>query len=153
MNRGRGAGWVVGQFVVMAVVLGLRFVPPDWPGGAHVALRVLGIAFALGGAGVGVWASVLLGPGFTPFPRPATGSRLVVTGPYRIVRHPVYSGGLMFFVGYALWTGPLVLAGTVGLAVVWALKSRVEEGYLRQRYPGYDAYAERVRFRLVPLIL
>ncbi len=150
MDRGRGMGWVVGQFAVMAVVLGLGVAPPDWPRGAHLPLLVIGTALAAAGAGVAVWASVLLGRGFTPYPRPAPVSQLVVTGPYRVVRHPVYAGGLLFFAGYSASTGPLALAGTVALGVVWALKSRVEERYLRERYPEYDAYTDRVPFRLVP---
>ena len=99
-----------------------------------------------------MWASRLLGRGFTPYPRPLTTGELVERGPYRVVRHPVYSAGLLLFTGYSLHAGVLSLAATVVLGVVWALKTRVEEGFLRERYTGYAAYASRVRFRLVPFV-
>ena len=151
-TKGRGAGWVWGQFAVMGVVIALGFVPPHWPDGAHAALSAAGAVLAVGGAGTAVWASRLLGRGFTPFPQPLAAGELVEAGPYRIVRHPVYSGGLLFFVGYSLYASVPALVATAALGVVWALKARVEERYLRDRYPAYDAYARRVRSRIVPLV-
>ena len=50
-----------------------------------------------------------------------------------------------FLIDHAVISGLLY-----GLGVLWAFKARVEERYLRDRYPEYDAYARRVRFRLVP---
>ncbi len=149
-NTGRGAGWVWGQFAVMGAVVGLGFAPPHWPHGQHAVFFPLATALAVAGAGVAVWASRLLGRGFTPFPRPLPTGELVESGPYRVVRHPVYTGGLLFFLGYSLYASVPALAATAALGVVWALKARVEERYLRERYPAYEGYAERVRFRLVP---
>jgi protein-S-isoprenylcysteine O-methyltransferase Ste14 len=151
-GAGRGAGWVWAQFAVMAVVVALGFVPPHWPDGAHRALSAVGAVLALFGALVGVWASRSLGRGFTAYPRPPEAGRLVERGPYRAVRHPVYAGGLLFFLGYSLYSSVPALAATAGLGVLWAFKARVEERHLRARYPEYEAYARRVRFRLVPLV-
>ena len=147
---GRGAGWVWLQFAVMAALLGAGFVPPEWPHGAQRILSAVGLVLAVLGAGIAVWASRLLGRGFTPYPRPLASAELIDRGPYRVVRHPVYSAGLVFFTGYSLYTGVLALIVTVALGFVWALKARVEEGFLRERYEGYDDYASRVRFRLIP---
>lgn len=79
---------------------------------------------------------------------------LVTTGPYRIVRHPIYTGllGLVMATGVALarWTGlavalPLYLAGT-------AIRTRAEERLLREAFgTAYGAYARRVR-ALVPFV-
>jgi protein-S-isoprenylcysteine O-methyltransferase Ste14 len=148
----RGAGWVWLQFVVMAAALGAGFAPPRWPEGAHLALSLTGGALAAGGALVAVWSSVLLGRGFTPFPHPAAGGQLVESGPYRVVRHPIYAGGLAFFTGYALYASVPALVLAAGLGVVWALKAQVEESYLRHHYHAYPAYADRVRFRLLPYL-
>ena len=134
----------------MAVLVGAGFVPPEWPSGAQRILSTVGIVLAVVGGAIAVWSSRLLGRGFTPYPRPLASGELVDRGPYRIVRHPIYSAGLLFFAGYALYAGLLALIVTVALGVVWALKARVEEGFLRERYPGYVAYTSRVRFRLVP---
>ena len=150
--KGRGAGWVWGQFAVMAAVVGLGFVPPHWPADAHGVLSALGAILAVAGGGIAVWASRLLGQGFTPYPKPLVAGELLTAGPYRVVRHPVYAGGLLFFTGYSLYAGVLALAATVVLAIWWALKAAVEEQYLVERYPAYRAYADRVRFRLVPLV-
>ena len=149
---GRGAGWVWGQFAVMGAVIALGFVPPRWPDGAHVALTVIGVALAGAGGGIAVWSSRLLGRGFTPYPKPLPVGELVEAGPYRIVRHPVYAGGLLFFVGYSLYASAPALAATCGLGVIWALKARVEERFLRERYPEYRGYAAQVKSRLVPFI-
>lgn len=153
MDSGRrGAGWVWAQFAVMAVVVGLGFVPPRWPDGVHGALSAVGAALAVTGAGIAVWASRLLGRGFTAFPKPLEAGELVRSGPYRVVRHPVYSGGLLFFVGYSLYASVPALAATAVLGVVWALKARVEERFLRERYSGYADYAAGVAARLVPFV-
>jgi protein-S-isoprenylcysteine O-methyltransferase Ste14 len=148
----RGGGWVVLQFAVMGLVLAAGFVPPHWPGGAHRALSIVGTLLACAGGAIGVWASRQLGKGFTPFPKPLEAGALVDRGPYRLVRHPVYFGGLVFFVGYSLFASVLSLALTAVLAVVWALKAQVEERLLRERYAGYETYAQRVRSRLVPFL-
>lgn len=149
---GRGGGWVWLQFTVLAALLGAGFLPPDWPHGAQRILSVVGLVLVVLGGGIGVWASRLLGRGFTPYPRPLARGELIERGPYGIVRHPVYAAGLVFSTGYSLYAGVLALVVTVVLGVVWALKVRVEEGFLRERYAGYAAYAGRVRFRLIPFI-
>lgn len=151
-RAGRGAGWVWGQFAVMGVVAGLGFVPPHWPHGAHGVLSAAGAVLAVAGGGIAVWSSRLLGRGFTPYPKPLPAGELVDAGPYRVVRHPIYAGGLLFFLGYSLYASVPALAATGALGVVWALKARVEERYLRERFREYEEYAGRVRFRLAPFV-
>lgn len=146
----RGQGWVWLQFPLMAAVLAAGFLLPGWPDGADRALGVAGTALALAGAAAGLWAARALGRSLTPYPRPGERAELVERGPYRLVRHPIYAAGLFFFAGYSLWAGPAALGLTAVLALVWALKAAVEERFLRERYEGYAAYAERVPHRLVP---
>jgi protein-S-isoprenylcysteine O-methyltransferase Ste14 len=147
---GRGTGWVAAQFVLMGVCVLAVVVPPDWPARIRGVLTALGAALAVCGLLVAVAAARALGRGFTPFPRPVAGAPLAATGPYGVVRHPIYSGGLLFFAGWSLFAGPAALVVTAALALLWAGKVAVEERYLRASHPGYGAYAERVRFRLVP---
>jgi protein-S-isoprenylcysteine O-methyltransferase Ste14 len=77
--------------------------------------------------------------------------RVVDTGPYARVRHPMYSGALLIFLGSPLalgsWWG-LIPATVVCGALVWRLID--EESVLRAELPGYDAYTKSVRTRLVP---
>jgi protein-S-isoprenylcysteine O-methyltransferase Ste14 len=146
----RGQGWVALQFVLMAVIVVAGFLGPAWPEGVDVALDVVGTALALAGGALGIWAGSTLGSALTPYPEPTGRGQLVAAGPYRIVRHPIYAAGIAFFVGYGLFSRPLALVLTLVLAVLWALKSSVEEQYLGAHYEGYAAYADEVRWRLVP---
>jgi protein-S-isoprenylcysteine O-methyltransferase Ste14 len=78
---------------------------------------------------------------------------VISTGPYALVRHPMYAGALVVAVGmpFALgsWWG---LLGIVRFfpALVWRLLD--EERFLQEHLPGYEQYAQRVRYRLVPLV-
>ena len=146
----RGGIWVVAQFVLMAGILLAVIVPPEWPSSARPWLTVLGAVLALKGAALAVWAGRTMGRALTPFPEPARGATLVETGPFAHVRHPVYVGALLLFVGWSLFAGPVALALTGLLALLWAGKAIAEERRLRARFPEYDGYARRVRWRLVP---
>lgn len=79
--------------------------------------------------------------------------QVVSTGPYRFVRHPMYAGTLLFFVGT-----PLLLGSWIGLcfvpvfAAVLAARAVLEERTLAKGLPGYTEYAARVRFRLIPYV-
>ena len=87
-------------------------------------LAVAGIAFA-------VWAARSLGSSLTPFPKPL-GTGLVTSGPFAIVRHPIYTGGLAFFAGYALFASVPALVLTALLGLLWVGKMRVEERLLAE---------------------
>jgi protein-S-isoprenylcysteine O-methyltransferase Ste14 len=79
------------------------------------------------------------------------GHRVVTTGPYALVRHPMYAGALLLFIGI-----PLLLGSWYGLAavlvIVALLIARIvmEERTLTDELPGYPEYAARVRWRLAP---
>lgn len=148
---GRGSSWVVAQFVLMAAVLAAGFAPPDWPAAAHRALSVAGAALAVAGCVFAVWAGRAMGGSLTPFPKPVEAG-LVTHGPFTIVRHPIYTGGLALFVGYSLFASIPALVLTVALGFLWAGKVRVEERLLAAVYEGYPAYQARVRRRLIPLV-
>ena len=76
---------------------------------------------------------------------------VISTGPYAIVRHPMYACVLPFAVGTSLLLGSLWgLFGILPLSVILAARSVSEEAVLREGLPGYSAYAAKVRFRLVP---
>jgi protein-S-isoprenylcysteine O-methyltransferase Ste14 len=147
---GRGGGWVVAQFALMALCFLAVVVPPDWPARIRTVLSAAGAVVALCGVAFAVWASRALGRALTPFPRPVEGAPLVASGPYGIVRHPFYAGGLLFFTGWSLFAGPVALALTCALGVLWACKAAVEKRYLAAVHPGFAAYAARVSRRLVP---
>jgi protein-S-isoprenylcysteine O-methyltransferase Ste14 len=76
---------------------------------------------------------------------------LVATGPYAVVRHPMYSGALLLLCGVSLALGALWAFVPVGLLVcVIAARSIDEEKLLSAELAGYPAYLKRVRWRLLP---
>ena len=81
------------------------------------------------------------------------GQTVITTGPYAIVRHPMYFGALFYFAGTSLVLGSWWGLATVPiLAVLFGIRIGIEEKTLRMGLDGYDDYARRVRWRLVPLI-
>lgn len=79
------------------------------------------------------------------------GHRVVTTGPYAYVRHPMYAGALPILVGAPLllgsWWG---LAASFGLVLLIAMRAVLEERMLKTELDGYADYAASVRYRLVP---
>jgi protein-S-isoprenylcysteine O-methyltransferase Ste14 len=95
---------------------------------------------------------VRLGRGLTPLPYPKDGAELIQTGPFALVRHPIYSGALVLALGWALYVqGWLTLGYVVVLFVFLDVKSRREERWLAEKFPAYAAYQRRVR-KLVPFV-
>lgn len=79
------------------------------------------------------------------------GQRVIDTGPYAVVRHPMYAGALLYLLGTPLALGSYVgLLGVVLMAfvIVWRLSD--EERMLGRELPGYAEYKTRVRYRLIP---
>ena len=79
--------------------------------------------------------------------------RVISIGPYAHVRHPMYSGMILFFAGVSLilgsWWG---LAMAPVFLVLFAVRIGIEERTLREGLPGYADYATRVRYRLLPRV-
>jgi protein-S-isoprenylcysteine O-methyltransferase Ste14 len=88
----------------------------------------------------------------SPFPKPPAVSELKESGPYALVRHPIYGGILLMSVAWSLPLSPWVLIPTGALATALVLKSRLEERWLIDRHPAYAGYRARVRRRFVPYL-
>ena len=79
------------------------------------------------------------------------GHKVIDTGPYAVVRHPGYVGGILFFVGTALCLGSLWALLPAGLAsALLMLRTRWEDQTLQAELPGYKEYTQRVRYKLIP---
>jgi protein-S-isoprenylcysteine O-methyltransferase Ste14 len=83
----------------------------------------------------------------------AAGQKVISSGPYAVVRHPMYAVGLVTMTGVPLalgsWWG-LAILGLMMPVLVWRLVD--EERFLTQNLPGYADYMQRVRYRLVPYV-
>ena len=136
-------GWVTTQLMLMAALL---FAPGWLPIAALMPFRVTGLALAWLGMILAGWASLYLraGRSFTPMPSPRDNAILQTTGPYRWVRHPVYSSLLLWAFGVALvggTTSHLLLAAAH--LVFFNAKAAFEERALTRMFSGYAEYAAR----------
>ena len=137
---GRGGGWVLAQAVLTVLVVVLVFLPPYWPR----QLAFVGIPLAVVG-GIGfIWAARTLGKSLTPYPRPRESGELVLRGPYRFVRHPIYVSGFLFFLGVGFSSSLPATIGALALGALWWRKAAVEEAHLLARFPEYEEYRGRV---------
>ena len=121
-----------------------RFVPDaTWVGAVGLALTVAGIAFA-------IWARFHIGKQWSPVVEIREDHKLIDTGPYARIRHPIYTGILTAMLGTGLILGELralvaVLLTTLGF---W-IKGRKEESFLREEFgPAYRDYERRTGFYL-----
>jgi protein-S-isoprenylcysteine O-methyltransferase Ste14 len=79
--------------------------------------------------------------------------RVISTGPYALVRHPMYAGAIIMLLGLPIalgsWWGLLVFVAMMP-ALIWRLFD--EEAFLARNLQGYVEYQKRVRYRLIPLV-
>ena len=145
----RGGLWVLGQLPLMGAAFGI----PAWldtmaPGPE----RWIGFALFAAGIVLGGWARRALGASFTAFPKPVEGGSQVARGPYRFVRHPIYSGVVLAAAGWALaWHSFAGAVLTLALLVFFDMKARSEERWLESAYPGYAQY-RRITKKLIPFL-
>jgi protein-S-isoprenylcysteine O-methyltransferase Ste14 len=107
----------------------------------------LGLALGVGGVAFALWAIVAIGRHYDLELEVHADHEVVRTGPYRLVRHPIYTGLLIHLIGACLATGNLLLAAGTFLVVlpIFYLRARIEEELLRKQLgPAYDAYAREV---------
>lgn len=152
--RGRRGEWyVVGQLVLIALVF---FGPrtsallPAWPPVIARIATAIGYLLMIGGATLLLAGALRHGRTLTPLPYPKDDGRLIQTGAYRIVRHPIYAGGLLLAYGWALVVhGWLTLLYVIVLHVFLSIKADREERWLVARYPEYVEYQHHTP-KLIP---
>ena len=154
-DRGSRAGIYVLSFVGAVFAFGGPFLLPD----ARIQLPRAALfytAMALFWAGTVLypWSAVTLGAFFRTSVQLLDGQRLVTRGPYRILRHPAYTAGVLVFTGIGLAMGNwLSLVGAaLSVAVAYAWRIHVEEAALRERFGAeFDAHRKRT-WAIIPLV-
>jgi protein-S-isoprenylcysteine O-methyltransferase Ste14 len=134
--------------IYVAAVMEARDRVSSAPGAAWL----LGLAIFVPGWALAIW-SMVVNPFFEKTVRIQTdhGHRVIDTGPYAYMRHPGYVG----FSGWMLST-PFLLVSTWAFVpalitvVLLVIRTALEDRTLLEELPGYDEYASRVRFRLIP---
>ena len=154
-TKDRGTFQLIWIAITLAIVIGI------WAGiavpGARLpatdALYPTGLAIFVLGVIVRAWSIWVLGRFFTVQVAIASDHQLIKAGPYRVIRHPSYTGSLMMFVGYLLCLGNALTMAIVLTAVlaVFIRRIRVEETALAEAFG--EPWREYVKhtWRLVPL--
>ena len=146
------------RWMIVLIALGLfldygmfpKNQPLLWPvgpvlGSAMIALTAAGIAFAW-------WARIALGKLWSGGVERMAEHRVVETGPYAFVRHPIYTGLIAGAAALAvLQAKPFALLGTALFTLGFALKARVEERFLETELGGYEDYRRHVAM-LIPFL-
>lgn len=148
---GRSAGARVGAMIVVLVLVraqvfkGRATTDDPW-------LEGVGLALFLAGLSLAVWARRYLGRNWGTPMSEKVDPELVTSGPYRRVRHPIYSGIVLAMVGTAVAVSwyVLILAGVLG--AYFAFSAVHEERYMAERFPeAYPAYRRSTKM-LVPFV-
>jgi|HubBroStandDraft_4_1064222.scaffolds.fasta_scaffold95231_3 protein-S-isoprenylcysteine O-methyltransferase Ste14 len=148
-------------FLIQMVLVGALIAGHHWPqwlmlplvpGGwtrydCAVLLIVLGLAFS-------IWARVALGTNWSGVVTLKVDHQLVDRGPYRLIRHPIYTGVLIALLGSGLAAGQVrgLMAFLIALVALW-LKSRVEERWMLREFGDRYAAYRRTTWALLPYLL
>jgi protein-S-isoprenylcysteine O-methyltransferase Ste14 len=118
-----------------------------------LALEVVGLILFLSGLGLAVWARIYLGRNWG-MPMTQKGEpELVTSGPYHLVRHPIYSGILLALLGTALATNIYWLIAVGVLGAYFLYSAKVEERLLTTSFPNtYPSYRTKTKM-LIPYLL
>lgn len=132
--------FVLIQFVLFALyvidynIFGADFEIQNW-------LKIGSIVLGFIGAVVITFGIINLNDNLTPFPTPRRNSILISGGIYKYIRHPIYTGIILLFVAYALFSGSVGRVVITGiLTLVFYYKSELEEKLLIERFPRYSDY-------------
>ncbi|MBK6483599.1 MAG: isoprenylcysteine carboxylmethyltransferase family protein [Chitinophagaceae bacterium] len=133
-------------YVTVQLLLLLLYLFPiaDRPFAISNMVRYITIGFALIGVIIFLLALLQLKSNLTPFPTPKVQGSLIQSGIYNYIRHPIYSGIIIFTLSYGVFSQSTWRIG-VGLAlwILFYFKSEYEEGLLNGRYKEYVAYREK----------
>jgi protein-S-isoprenylcysteine O-methyltransferase Ste14 len=132
------AAWFLGGAQPRYSWLGQRFIPEN------LAVAWLGAAMTAAGIAIALWARWHLGTNWSGTVTLKEGHELIRTGPYRTIRHPIYTGILLAMIGSAVTWGQV--RGLLMAAILWAafyVKARREESFLAQEFG--ERFAEHVQ--------
>ncbi len=155
-ERGSSRSWTYTIFAVLfALVLILQPIVWPWlslqiPGVPGLIVQLVGVGLILAGLALAGWARWNLGQFFREGEEVQAGHRLIETGPYRYIRHPLYSSFFLMVTGLLLVnpSAPTLLAAVYAYVDFYTAASR-EEKMMLEKMPGYAGYIA-IRPRFVP---
>jgi protein-S-isoprenylcysteine O-methyltransferase Ste14 len=146
-DRRLAIAYVLVQAIILLLLIftnisfGVSILKLAWPGIILEALGVIGVLLS----------AYSIRTSLTALPLPKEHGQLATSGLYRYVRHPMYTSVLVFALGLAVSSGePYKYLLFIGLAILFAYKSKYEELYLAKKYAGYRQYANQTP-KFIPL--
>ncbi len=147
---------LAGLVAAQLATLGIYLFQPEWLAFGHLplpgAVRWAGIGAGVSGVGLMLWCHLSLGRSFHATALIKADQELVVRGPYRRVRHPMYTAFALLFAGAAVAaaSAPLIGIWCGGLVLLLILRIPAEEGMLRRRFGEEYRQLERRTGRFLP---
>lgn len=142
-------------FGALAGTIGLAMLLQELQGAGFAEwMKGAGALFFAAGVFLRIWGIVHLKNQFTRYVTVREGDQIVSTGPYRRLRHPLYTGLFFITLGMALYFTSIIAAIIGGIAVAWALLKRMdyEEALLVEKFGEDYAHWMKQRARLIPYV-
>lgn len=156
--RQRNMRWRFPGIVIMVAIFFISQLPyvPSYlrrnPIPQTAAVGIVGVALCAAGIAFAIWARWHLGRNWSGTPSLKEGHELVTSGPYRYVRHPIYTGIILAFLGSALIGGTLWMFAFVFLFITFLARVGAEERLMMQQFPDqYPEYKKRTK-TLIPFV-
>ena len=154
-ERGNTQRWMIGFSIIWLL---LAYLVPGFDyrfGWSHVPIWLVVVADGLVLVGYGIFFLVIRENSYASrVVEVAAGQRVIDTGPYAIVRHPMYVGILLMYIFSPLALGSYwAMFSSVLMVVLLIVRIYHEEAVLSRELAGYPAYMQKVRYRLVPGVL
>lgn len=146
--RARIPGLLIVVAIVLTRILGYRTLAVH-----STVVQIVGLVLVGAGLGLAVWARIYLGRNWGMPMTKKDEPELVTSGPYRFVRHPIYSGLLVAILGTAIATNIYWLIALALAAVYFVYSATVEERLMSASFPAaYSTYRARTKM-LIPFVL
>ncbi|MCL4437677.1 isoprenylcysteine carboxylmethyltransferase family protein [Patescibacteria group bacterium] len=156
----RLSGHYIIRFTIAAIIIFIvilkpsgveRFLNYSWTAPDSI-LKNIGAAICALGVALAIWARWHLGKNWSPRPSVKENHELITSGPYRFVRHPIYTGMITALFGSALAGSFFWLIIFIVSGAVFVNRVRIEEGLMEQQFPKkYAEYKKRTK-ALIPFV-
>jgi protein-S-isoprenylcysteine O-methyltransferase Ste14 len=149
--------WLAGFLSIISSVtllisgLDIRF---GWSEEIPSVLQFVAMMLVVSGSALGSWA-IISNPFFASTVRIQSerGHSVISDGPYQYIRHPGYSGWILTGMALPVMLGSLWALIPAGLtAIIFIIRTGLEDRTLRRELPGYEEYSQNTHFRLVPYV-
>jgi protein-S-isoprenylcysteine O-methyltransferase Ste14 len=150
---GQFAGFRVALLLIVLLLLRLRLLRGQHSVNHDLLLGGIGLALFAAGLALAVWARVYIGSNWGMPMTQKDDPELVTTGPYHLIRHPIYSGILLAMIGTAVAVSVYWVIAVAVLGVYFIYSATQEERYMSERFPdAYPTYRRSTKM-LVPFLL